>query len=86
MPEGEGLHNSLTPGGCNGSGRVVAPPHCQRLAPKGRDRQAAVISQGIWASQKLSGGSILDLSKLQDPSTLGYLLIFGLYSKPISCC
>ena len=33
-----------------------------------------VISQGIGASQKLSGGSILDLSKLQDPRTLGYLL------------
>ena len=50
--------------------------------PSGR----RVISQGIWASQKLSGGSILDLSKLQDPRTLGYLLIFGLYSKPIAYC
>ena len=45
-----------------------------------------VISQGIGACQKLSGGSILDLSKLQDPRTLGYLLIFGLYSKPIAYC
>ena len=48
--------------------------------------QVAVISQGIWASQKLSGGSILDLSKLEDPRTLGYLLIFGLYSKPKAYC
>ena len=45
-----------------------------------------VISQGIWASQKLSGGALLDLSELQDPRTLGYLLIFGLYSKPIAYC
>ena len=48
--------------------------------------QQCVISQGIGASQKLSEGSILDLSKLQDPRTLGYLLIFGLYSKPIAYC
>ena len=45
-----------------------------------------VISRGIWASQKLSGASLLDLSKLHDPRTLGYLLIFGLYSKRIACC
>ena len=46
----------------------------------------AVISQGIGASHKFFGGSIPDLSKLQDPRTLGYLLIFGLYSKPIAHC
>ena len=46
----------------------------------------SVISQVIWASEKLSGGSIPDLSKLQDPRELGYLLIFGLYSKPIAYC
>ena len=45
-----------------------------------------VISWGSWASKKLSGGSLLDLSKLQDPRTLGYSLIFGLYSKPIAYC
>ena len=45
-----------------------------------------VISRGIWACQKLSGGSVLDLSELQDPRTLGYLLIFGLYFKPIGYC
>ena len=54
--------------------------------PGTRQTTMRVISQGIWASQKLSGGSILDLSKLQDPRTLGYLLIFGLYSKPIAYC
>ena len=47
---------------------------------------SGVISQGIWASQKLSRGSLLDLSELQDPRTLGNLLIFGLYSKPIAYC
>ena len=44
----------------------------------------AVISWGIGASQKLSAGSVLDLSKLQDPRALRYLVIFGLYSKPIA--
>ena len=43
-----------------------------------------VISWGIWASQKLSGGSLLDLSELQDPRILRYLLIFGSYLKPIA--
>ena len=47
----------------------------------------AVISWGIsWASQKLSGGSLLDLLELQDPRTLGYLLIFAPYFKPIAYC
>ena len=47
---------------------------------------ATVISLGIRTSQKLSGGSLLDLSELQDPRTLGYLLIFGLYSRPRAYC
>ena len=49
-------------------------------------KATVVISQGIWASQKLSRGSLLHLSELQDPRTLGNLLIFGLYSKPIAYC
>ena len=57
---------------------------CKELQPN--YDVCGVMSQGIWASEKLSGGSILDLSKLQDPRTLGYLLIFGLYSKPIAYC
>ena len=60
--------------------------HEQTLTCEEGNKGECVISQGIWASQKLSGGSILDLSKLQDPRTLGYLLIFGLYSKPIAYC
>ena len=64
--------------GAVGSG----PPALHRLTAWGQ----CVISQGIGVSQKLCGGSILDLSKLQDPTTLGYLLIFGLYAKPIACC
>ena len=51
-----------------------------RLSP------TCVISQGIWASQKLCRGSLLDLPELQDPRTLGYLFICGLYSKPIAYC
>ena len=46
----------------------------------------SVRISGIWASQKLSTGSLLDLSKLQDPRTQGYLVIFGLYSTPIAYC
>ena len=57
-----------------------------QVAPLLTTQLNCVISQGIWAPQKLSRGSILDLSKLQDPRTLGYLLIFGLYSKPIAYC
>ena len=49
-------------------------------------RRSTVIGQGIWACQEFSGGSVPDLSKLQDPRTLGYLLIRGFYSKPIACC
>ena len=45
-----------------------------------------VRNWGIWASQKLSRGSLLDLSQLQDPRTLGYLLICGLYYRPIADC
>ena len=45
-----------------------------------------VISWGISASQKLLGGSVQDLSELQDPKALGYLLIFGSYLKPIAYC
>ena len=45
-----------------------------------------VISWGIWASQKLSGGTLQDLIELQDPKILGYLLIFGSYLKPIAYC
>ena len=52
----------------------------------GRKWVKNVISWGFWASQKPSGGSLLDLSELKDPSTLGYLLIFGLYFKPIAYC
>ena len=44
------------------------------------------MSWGIWASQKLSGGSLLDLSELHDPKKLGYLLIFGSYLEPIAYC
>ena len=61
-----------------GLSTLLKQPHGKRLKN--------VISQGIGACQKLSGGSILDLCKLQDPRTLGYLLIFGLYSKPIAYC
>ena len=43
-----------------------------------------MISLGIWASQKLSGGPVLDLSKLQEPGTGGYLLIFGFHLKAIA--
>ena len=50
------------------------------------DIEMLVIDWGIWASQNLSGGSLQDLSELQDPKTLGYLLIFGSYSKPIAYC
>ena len=63
---------------------AIAIGERQRTTPD--KRAEGVISQGIGACQKLSGGSILDLSKLQDPRTLGYLLIFGLYSKPIAYC
>ena len=45
-----------------------------------------VISWSIWASQKLLGGSLQDLSELQDPRILGYLVIFGSYLKPIAYC
>ena len=45
-----------------------------------------VISWGIWTSQKLSGGTLQDLTELQDPKTLGYILIFGSYVKPIAYC
>ena len=44
----------------------------------------SVISWGIWASQKLSGGTLQDLIELQHPKILGYLLIFGSYFKPIA--
>ena len=47
---------------------------------------SAVISWGIWASQKLSGGTLQDLIELHDPKILGYLLIFGSYFKPIAYC
>ena len=54
--------------------------------PDNSDRNARQVQggKGIWAVQKLSEGSVLDLSKLQDPRTLGYLLIFGLHTKPIA--
>ena len=45
-----------------------------------------VISWGIWAYQKLPGGSLPDLSQLQNPRAPGYLLTFGLYLKPIAYC
>ena len=45
-----------------------------------------VISWGIWASQKLSGGTLQDLLELQDPKILEYLLIFGSYFKPMAYC
>ena len=54
--------------------------------PIARSNATNVISRGIWASQKLSRGFLLDLSKVQDPRTLGYLPIFGLYLKPIAYC
>ena len=44
------------------------------------------MSWGIWASQKVSGGTLQDLIELQDPKILGYLLIFGSYFKPIAYC
>ena len=44
------------------------------------------INWGIWASQKLSGGTLQDLIELQGPKILGYLLIFGSYFKPIAYC
>ena len=50
----------------------------------GRPNASNVIKSGIWASQKLSTGSLLNLLEFQDPRTLGYLLIFGLYPKPIA--
>ena len=48
--------------------------------------QETVISWGIWASQKLSGGTLQDLIELQDPKILGYLHIFGSYFKPRAYC
>ena len=50
------------------------------------DIWTSVISQGIWASPKLSGKYVLHHSKLQDPGTLGYLLIYALYSKLLAYC
>ena len=48
--------------------------------------RTSVISWGIGASQKLSRRSLLDLSELQHPRTLGYLLLFGLYFKRKAYC
>ena len=72
---------------CRSDGRLSHRSKSERCRRgHGGGAGGGVISQGIGACQKLSGGSILDLSKLQDPRTLGYLLIFGLYSKPIAYC
>ena len=48
--------------------------------------QVSVIESGIWASQKLTAGSLQDLLELQDPRTLQYLFIFGSYFKPTALC
>ena len=58
----------------------------QGTAPITLPAHLYVISWGIGASQKLSGGTLQDLRELQDPKILGYLLIFGSYFKPIAYC
>ena len=83
-PSASGLHASPSP---TTTTLPTPDPAATTSTPIATSPMAeCVISQGIWASQKLSGGCILDLSKLQDPGTLGYLLIFGLYSEPTACC
>ena len=47
-----------------------------------RHRGCTVVPPATWAKRVPR----VHLSELQDPRTLGYLLIYGLYSKPIGYC
>ena len=58
--------------------------HDRVAAKQAGSRVKSGISWGIWASQKRSGGSLPDLSELQDPRILRYFLICGSYLKPIA--
>ena len=63
-------------------------PGCKVDTPPPHSGQCRwnVISSGIRASRKLSGGSSPYFSELQDPRPLRYLLIFGSDSKLIGYC
>ena len=80
----QSLIRSKSAGVTGGRGTAGAGPGRDLLYPCLSG--APVISWGIWASQKLSGGTPQDLIELRDPKILGYLLIFGSYFKPIAYC